>query len=177
MTQAIRPLVEGDAGDLLRLRVANREFLRPFDPSRPEDYFTIETQLEIARNESGLSFAILDGAELAGTISLSNVSFGSFRSANVGYWVDASRNGRGLASRAVGALVEHAFGELELHRLEAGTLVDNVASQRVLEKNRFELVGLARNYLRINGEWRDHLLFQHTNDAAAGDRSPLLRAQ
>jgi ribosomal-protein-alanine N-acetyltransferase len=57
---------------------------------------------------------------------------------------------------------EHAFGSLGLHRLEAGTLVDNPASQRVLEKNGFELVGLARNYLHIGGEWRDHLLYQRT---------------
>ena len=60
------------------------------------------------------------------------------------------------------ALAERAFGRLGLHRLEAGTLVDNVASQRVLEKNGFELIGLARNYLHIAGAWRDHLLFQRT---------------
>jgi ribosomal-protein-alanine N-acetyltransferase len=47
-----------------------------------------------------------------------------------------------------------------MHRLEAGTLVDNVASQRVLEKNGFERIGLARAYLRIAGAWRDHILFQ-----------------
>jgi ribosomal-protein-alanine N-acetyltransferase len=167
VTLAIRPLVESDAGELLRLRVANREFLAPFDPFRPDDYFTIETQLEIARNASGLSFAILDGGELAGMISLSNVVFGAFCNANVGYFVDASRNGRGLASRALEAMIEHAFGELALHRLEAGTLVDNVASQRVLEKNGFECIGLARSYLRIAGAWRDHLLFQRTSDGAS----------
>jgi len=103
-------------------------------------------------------------AEVAGTVSLSNVVRGPLRSANVGYWVDAKRNGRGLATRAVAAVVEHAFGTLALHRLQAGTLVDNVASQRVLEKNGFECIGLARNYLHIGGAWRDHLLFQRTAD-------------
>jgi [ribosomal protein S5]-alanine N-acetyltransferase len=88
--------------------------------------------------------------------------YGPLRSANLGYWVDASRNGRGLATRAVAAAVEQAFGPLGLHRLQAGTLVDNVASQRVLEKNGFELIGLARNYLHIGGAWRDHLLYQRT---------------
>ena len=97
-------------------------------------------------------------------ISLSNVVPGAFRSANVGYFVDGSRNGRGLATRALETVAEHAFGELALHRLEAGSLVDNIASQRVLEKNGFECIGLARSYLRIAGAWRDHLLFQRTND-------------
>ena len=57
-------------------------------------------------------------------------------------------------------MIEIAFGEFALHRLEAGTLVDNFASQRVLEKNGFERIGLARNYLLIAGEWRDHVLFE-----------------
>ena len=161
-THTIRPLAVSDARDLLALRIANREFMAPFDPVRPEEFFTLEAQTEIARNAEGQRFAILDDGELAGVIALSNVVYETFRSANLGYWVDARRNGRGLATRAVAALVEHAFGPLALHRLEAGTLVDNVASQRVLEKNRFELIGLARNYLHIGGDWRDHLLFQRT---------------
>ena len=47
-----------------------------------------------------------------------------------------------------------------LHRVEAATLVENLPSQRVLEKNGFERIGLARSFLRIDGEWRDFLLFQ-----------------
>jgi [ribosomal protein S5]-alanine N-acetyltransferase len=160
----IRPLAPGDARDLLALRLANREFLAPFDPVRSDEFFTLDAQTEIARNDDRLAFAILDDGELAGTVSLSNVVRGPLRSANVGYWVDAKRNGRGLATRAVAAVVEHAFGTLALHRLQAGTLVDNVASQRVLEKNGFERIGLARNYLHIGGAWRDHLLFQRTAD-------------
>ena len=140
--------------------------MAPFDPVRPEEFFTLEAQTEVARNADGLKFAILDDGELAGVITLSNVVYDAFRSANLGYWVDAKRHGRGLATRAVAAVVEHAFAKLDLHRLQAGTLVDNVASQRVLEKNRFELIGLARNYLHIGGDWRDHLLFQRTADGA-----------
>lgn len=161
----IRPLVEADAQALLELRIANRAFVAPFDPERLESFFTLAAQSEVARNPDGLRFAILDGEALAGTISLSNVAYGSFRSANVGYWVSADRNGRGLATRAVAELVELAFREIGLHRLEAGTLVDNIGSQRVLEKNGFEQIGLARKYLRINGAWRDHLLFQRVDES------------
>jgi [ribosomal protein S5]-alanine N-acetyltransferase len=160
MSDVIRPLAETDARELLLLRIANRAFLEPFDPARPDEFFTLEVQSETARNADGSRFAILAGDAIAGMVSLSNISFGAFKNANVGYWVDQDCNGRGLASHALAEVAEHAFGPLGLHRLEAGTLVDNLASQRVLEKNGFERIGLARNYLHINGAWRDHILFQ-----------------
>jgi RimJ/RimL family protein N-acetyltransferase len=73
-----------------------------------------------------------------------------------------SADGNTAGHAGVGAVVEIAFRDLGLHRLEAGTLADNVASQRVLENNRFEQIGLARRYLQIAGEWRDHVLYQRT---------------
>jgi len=146
---------------LLALRFANRDFLRPFEPERDDSFFTLEAQRARIGEHS---YAILDGDAIAGTISLSNVARGAFQSANLGYWVDRRRNGKGLATRALAATVQEAFGELGLHRLEAGTIVDNVASQRVLEKNAFEPIGLARRYLHIGGDWRDHLLFQRLAD-------------
>ena len=164
MQPVIRPLVESDATALLALHLENRAFMAPFEPLRPDAWYTLEQQRQIARNEDGGRFGIVDDDDLVGTISLSNVSHGFFRSANVGYWVDERRNGRGLASRALAALVDHAFGELGLHRLEAGTLLDNFGSQRVLEKNAFERIGVARSYLQIAGSWRDHVLFQRVAD-------------
>lgn len=53
-----------------------------------------------------------------------------------------------------------AFTELGLHRVQAATLLNNAGSQRVLEKNGFERIGVARRYLRIAGKWQDHVLFQ-----------------
>ena len=73
-------------------------------------------------------------------------------------------NGRGLATRAVAAIVAEAFGPIGLHRVEAGTQPENLASQRVLEKNGFVRIGLAPSYLRIAGEWRDHILYQRVAD-------------
>ena len=60
-------------------------------------------------------------------------------------------------------MLRTAFGELGLHRVEAGTLVHNRASQRVLERNGFVRYGLAPQYLRIAGRWQDHVLFQVLN--------------
>jgi len=97
-------------------------------------------------------------------IALNDVLRGPLQMGTVGYWVDRRRNGRGLATTALADVVEFAFGEAGLHRLEAGTLPDNIPSQRVLEKNGFEKFGLARELLLIAGEWRDHVLFERVNN-------------
>jgi ribosomal-protein-alanine N-acetyltransferase len=156
----IRPLTVDDADELAALLVQNRGFLAPFEPDRDERFYTVEGQLERLGQEDKHVFAILDGEQIAGTVTLSNVVRGPLQSANLGYWVAVKANGRGLATKAVGRVIPVAFGELGLHRLEAGTLVDNRASRRVLEKNGFEEIGIARGYLHIGGEWRDHMLFQ-----------------
>jgi len=109
-------------------------------------------------------FTIRDDGAIAGVVQLVNVDTDFFRSAMVGYWVDEARAGRGLASRAVAEVLDHAFGELRLHRVEAGTHVDNVASQRVLERTGFTLVGRLRRHIVIGGEWQDHLLWEILED-------------
>ena len=68
--------------------------------------------------------------------------------------------GRGVATAAVAAAAELAYGTCGLHRLQAATLVHNLGSQRVLQRNGFTLIGLAPRYLQIAGRWQDHLLFQ-----------------
>ena len=150
-----------DATELARLLAADREDTAALWPQLPDRFFTPQGQLERIADREHL-YAILDEGALAGTIALSNLSRGAFQSAIVGYWVSSAHRGRGLGTRAVRDVADLAFGELGLHRLEAATLVDNVASQRVLEKSSFSLIGLAPRYLRIAGVWRDHLLFQRT---------------
>jgi [ribosomal protein S5]-alanine N-acetyltransferase len=158
----IREVGVGDADELAALYVANRDFLAPFEPIRPDSFFTSSGQRRrLSRPVDGWRFAILDDAgAIAGAINISNVVRGAFHSANLGYFVSQHANGRGLATAAVGDVCVFAFGTAGLHRLEAGTLLENVASQRVLEKNRFEQIGVAREYLQIAGRWQDHLLFQ-----------------
>jgi [ribosomal protein S5]-alanine N-acetyltransferase len=102
---------------------------------------------------------IMYGADVVGRVTLSNIARGMFLSANIGYWTDFAHTGRGLATEAVGFAVLRA-DELGLHRVEAGTLALNLASQRVLLKCGFERVGLAREYLFIAGQWQDHEVLQ-----------------
>jgi ribosomal-protein-alanine N-acetyltransferase len=163
----IRPLRPDDAEELARLYTANRDFLAPFEPERPPEFFTADGQrerLERQLADGAHAFAILDGDAIAGTINLFHIVRESLQSGTIGYWVDRARNGHGLATAAVEDVVAYAFGELALHRVEAATLVDNLPSQRVLEKTGFERIGVARSFLNIDGAWRDFVLFQRVAD-------------
>jgi [ribosomal protein S5]-alanine N-acetyltransferase len=163
----IRPVRPEDGEELAALYVANRDFLAPFEPVRPPEFFTAGGQRERLRRQldgETHPFAIIHDGAIAGTINLFHIRRESLQSGTIGYWIDHRRNGRGLATGAVGEILTYAFEELDLHRVEAATLVDNVSSQRVLEKNDFEKIGLARRFLRINDEWRDFFLFQRLAD-------------
>ncbi|HVB43565.1 MAG TPA: GNAT family protein [Streptosporangiaceae bacterium] len=154
--------------DLLR---DSREFLAPWDPVRPEDYFTADGQRAVIRaalaaHERGftLPHVILDrSGRVTGRITLNEIVRGPFQSCHLGYWVNAADNGRGLATAAVARIVRVAFGELGLHRIQAGTLPYNVRSQRVLERNGFVRLAVAPAYLKIAGQWQDHVLYQLLN--------------
>ena len=157
----IRRLTAADAEELTALRVRNRTTISEYEPDwdDPEAYYTVDGVRAwiVDGNER---FAILDGEQIAGMISLTGIVYGALCTAMIGYFVDAERHGRGLATAAIGEIAGYGFRELGLHRLEAGTAVDNLASQRVLEKNRFTRVGLLRAHLRIRGEWVDHYLWE-----------------
>lgn len=168
MPTRLRLLDVADAEDLAALLVTNREHLRPFEPSRQEVYFTAQGQRAAAERkleawEAGTCapFVVLDdGGEVVGSLNLNDIVRGAFQNANPGYWISRHATGRGLATEALTAAVDFAFGALGLHRLQASTLLGNVASQRVLTKCGFAPIGTAPGYLRIDGEWQDHRLFQ-----------------
>ena len=166
---SIRPLQVRDADTLATLYAANRAFLEPFDPPRPEGFATSASQrrelkaLEHERAADRLErFLVQAEGEPAGVISVSRLSRGPFQTAGLGYWITKPMNGRGIATRAVGLVCEWGFGQAGFHRLEAATLVDNTASQTVLRRNDFTEIGLSPKYLFINGAWRDHILFART---------------
>jgi [ribosomal protein S5]-alanine N-acetyltransferase len=172
MAVGIRVVAEDDASTLAELLTRNRTFLAPWDPVRDDAYFTVDGQRDLLtrslrRLRSGIDWPgviTVDGAPV-GRVNLNNVIRGAFCSADLGYWVDQAHNGCGVATAAVGAVVRLAFTELDLHRVQAGTLLHNRGSQKVLERNRFSRIGVAPRYLNIAGRWQDHLLFQRLADA------------
>jgi ribosomal-protein-alanine N-acetyltransferase len=167
----IRPIALDDAETISALRRDSREHLAPWEPDKGEASFTAEgvresIQASVERAEAGtaLSYVIADGARVVGGIMLNSIVRGPyFRSCSFGYWVAASEAGRGVATEAVRLAKQVAFSELELKRVQAETLPNNRASQKVLLRNGFEPIGMAPAYLKIAGEWQDHLLFQALN--------------
>nr|WSZ96267.1 GNAT family N-acetyltransferase [Streptomyces sp. NBC_00857] len=156
----LRPATPDDAAYVAEALARNRAHMRPWGPRFPADYFTARAQATRLADPAVRRWHLTDGTRVIGEATLSGIALGPFRSASLGYWVDADYTGRGLATRAVEEVCRAARDDLGLHRVEAGTVLANVASQRVLRKCGFELIGTAPNYLHVDGEWRDHHLFQ-----------------
>jgi len=98
----------------------------------------------------------------AGEITLSSIQRGPFQNAFVGYWVDRSLAGNGLAPEATVVVLRFAFEELGLHRVEVAIVPRNTASRRVVEKLDLREEGVARRYLEIDGAWEDHVRYAIT---------------
>ena len=160
-------MAASDAGALADAYLRNRAHLAPWEPLRADSYFTaagqeavIATKLALYEAGTEVPWVLADGDRIIGTMTLTGIVRGPFLSANLGYWVDAGYAARGIGTAAVAAVVETARERLGLHRIQAATLPQNAASQRVLERQGFERIGLAPQYLKIAGQWQDHELFQ-----------------
>lgn len=173
---SVRVVRPEDAARLCELETRNRQELEIGAPARPEDWFTVDGQSEaiahaLASREAGQSLPLVIEAEVQGSrqvvgrVGLSAIIRGAFCSASLGYWVDASMTGRGIATQAVRLASAAAFQGLGLHRLQAEVQVGNEASIRVLERCGFEEYGLARSYLHLGGRWADCRLLQLLNPA------------
>jgi ribosomal-protein-alanine N-acetyltransferase len=173
--RATRLLTLDDVPALAELYRANRDFLAPFEPVRDDDYFTVDGQLAVVRAaleraEQGamLPHVILDeDGRMVGRITLNGIVRGAFQSCSIGYWLAADATGRGLATAAVRDTIRVAFDDLGLHRIQGETLLDNVASQRVLERTGFVRFGVAPTYLNLAGRWQDCAIYQLINDEYA----------
>lgn len=167
MTVTTRLVSVEDVPVITKLLRENRAFLAPWEPARADAYFTeegqralIEGALQAHQRGMVMPHVILDDGELVGRVTLNAIVQGPFQSCHLGFWVAQAANGRGVATAAVAAMAQIAFGELGLHRIEAATLVHNRASQRVLERNGFVRIGTAPAYFSVAGRWQDHVLFQ-----------------
>lgn len=164
----LRPVTLSDADSFARALTRSRAYMRRWEPVRPDAFYTPEKQARrltalLADRDAGraMPWALADEEDrVVGAMTLASIERGPFRNARLGYWIDVDLAGRGLATAAVTRVCEEARDVLGLHRIEAGTVLDNTASQRVLAKCGFELYGTAPRYLHINGAWQDHRMFQ-----------------
>lgn len=167
---SIRVLNSDDASDLLEYYTRNKDFLSKFEPHRDEEFYTVEVQKqslienykEFIKGE-GAHFGIYKEEKMIGRIRIYNIVHGVFKSAFIGYSMDEQYQGNGYMKEAVSLVVTYAYEELGLHRIEATTLVDNEKSQRVLKACGFNELGICKEYLHINGKWRDHVIFYKNN--------------
>ncbi|HFC05396.1 MAG TPA: N-acetyltransferase [Rhizobiales bacterium] len=171
---SLRFPVMDDYSQWASLRNQSRAFLVPWEASWPADdlsrsAFAHRLKYYRANVRKDEAYPLLmfkaDGSnKLVGGITISNVRRGIAQTAQLGYWVGQPFANQGYMSEAVRAVGDFCFGQLGLNRLEAACLLNNKPSACVLEKCGFSREGIARQYLKINGVWQDHILFAVLKD-------------
>src|SRR3954469_9489279 len=169
---ALRPVWLRDASAWSQIRIRDEHHLAPWEPSMPGTWEQRHSSAEwpgrwmqlraAGRRGMALPFAVTVDGRFAGHVMVGNVVREPLLSAYVGYWVDAEVAGGGVITAAVALVVDHCFGPVGLHRLEATVRPENGASLRVLAKLGFRQEGVFRRYLDVDGGWRDHECFALT---------------
>jgi ribosomal-protein-alanine N-acetyltransferase len=174
----LRPPRAADYSEWRELRAVSRGFLQPWEPTWPADDLGRPAYrrrlIAYARDrDAGAAYPFFvfrsgDGA-LTGGITLSNIRRGVAQMGSIGYWCGKPYARQGHTLAAVRTLSDFAFRSLGLHRLEAACIPENQPSRRLLAKAGFEEEGFAKAYLKINGAWRDHVLFGLTSPFRRAD--------
>jgi ribosomal-protein-alanine N-acetyltransferase len=159
----------------------NEKHLARWEPARSADFFTrtywsgyaAAVQDDAYHGRAYRFIATLRGSkQIVASVNLTNIVGGVFQCGVLGYSVDHAHQGRGYGTEAVGGVVTWCFRNLGLHRVEANYQPNNERSGRLLRALGFTVEGYARNYLFIDGAWRDHVLTAKIRDeAGAGGES------
>ena len=165
----LRPIRQRDRSDWRAVRARNQQWLRPWDATSPigasdtPPTFGHMVRVLTAEARAGhlMPFVVTHRQRLVGQLTVGGITWGSLRSAHIGYWVDRNVAGRGIIPTAVALASDHLFA-IGLHRVEINIRPENAASLRVVEKLGFRSEGLRPRFLHIDGAWRDHLSFALT---------------
>ena len=168
----LRPLRRRDASDWQRVRLANESHLAPWEPSHPRPWAQRHTRAQFhqlrryldreARAGAALPFGIeLDGS-LAGQVTISRIVRGVHLFGEAGYWLDREHTGRGVMSRALALVIDHALTSCGLHRVEVHIRPENDASLGVVRRLGLRQECFHPGFLHIDGQWRDHVGFAVT---------------
>ena len=164
-----------DFREWAKLRHQSRAFLSPWEPIWAADHLSrasftnrVYWSQRAVKNGNAVPLFVFhkEAGQLVGAITLDNIRRGPSQVGTIGYWVGEQYARQGFMSEAIIAMVAHAFGALDLSRVESACLPDNLASRGVLEKAGFKYEGVAQSYIQINGRWRNHVLYA----ALRGDR-------
>ncbi len=164
-----------DFREWAKLRHESKAFLSPWEPIWAPDHLSrasftnrVYWSQRAVKNGKAVPLFVFhkEAGQLVGAITLDNIRRGPSQAGTIGYWVGRQYARQGYMSEAIIAMVAHAFGALDLSRVESACLPDNLASRGVLEKAGFKYEGVAQSYIQINGRWRNHVLYA----ALRGDR-------
>ncbi|MCY7386672.1 MAG: GNAT family N-acetyltransferase [Burkholderiales bacterium] len=160
---------------MLAFVVRNRQHLKPWNPPEPDGLYTLTHWQDVVANcaaafDAGSAVRFWMSARdqpghIIGSIGYSQIARGPFCSCVLGYQIDRECEGRGLMIEALRATNHYMFEQQKLHRIAANYRPENVRSGRLLAKLGFRIEGFARDYLFIDGAWRDHVLTSIANDA------------
>ena len=168
----IRLVTCKDAENIAIYYQKNRSHLQPWEPTREENFFTVagwEKRLEqiaiLHRHEMAYYFIVTPrhSNQVLAVINFSNVIKSPFYACHVGYSLDSEYQGKGIMRRALQATINWLFEEKYFHRIIAVYMPHNEKSANVLYSVGFEKEGEAKDYLLINGQWRDHILTAKIN--------------
>jgi ribosomal-protein-alanine N-acetyltransferase len=168
---SIRLIEPGDAEVLAAYLRRDAQAFARWDPERPPGWYTpaeqrgrIEDMLVRYHNGEVWPGVVLADEVVIGQVTAQNILRRAWRKAELGYWIAYPYQGRGHATRAVSQALEVMTTELELHRAEALTQMDNLGSQHVLRNNGFLPCGVLRSRIFTAGAWRDEILWERLLD-------------
>ena len=184
----LRLIRQRDASAWREVRRRNREWLQPWEASLPPEASLItdvpatfgqmvRRMRKDARAGRALPWAILVDGRLAGQLTVGGITYGSLRSAYIGYWIDKDLAGRGVMPAAVAMACDYCFDNVRLHRVEINIRPENAASLRVVDKIGLRKEGDRPKYLHIDGDWRDHVTYVVTAGEFPEGVLPRLRAR
>lgn len=164
----LRPPKWADFETWVSLRRENRDYLIRWEPEWTEKALTRTAyKARLARfktliqDDLAYPFYIFrqNDHQLVGACNLTGIRRGAMQCAEIGYWIAKDYGRQGYAKAAVRAITRFAFDDIGLNRVSAAVSPQNEPSIRILRGNGFCEEGIARGYLKINGAWRDHLIF------------------
>lgn len=165
----LRPIVAADEAEFTELARASAAAHYPWMelPTTAAEFAVFLARFTPPVVNVGVAVCTRDTGVMTGGINVNNIVRGRFQSAALGYWAFVNTT-RGYMSEALRLLISYAFGDLDLHRLEANVQPGNEASARLVLRNGFRHEGRSPDYLFINGAWRDHDRYAITREMVAG---------
>lgn len=168
------PVTAADAPALHAYYLRNQTHLARWEPVRDANYHTIAAwqaraaaQAEAAPAGKGYHFAIKQAEQIIGVCNFTNVQRGAFQACFLGYSVDFQHQRRGVMQVALTSAISLMFDDVGLNRIMANYMPANERSARLLSKLGFEKEGYAKRYLKIAGQWEDHVLTALINPAGS----------